>query len=110
MAEESKKQEVEQAIGGNDIVVYMRGTPQAPRCGFSATVVQIFGRLGVDFTAFNADADEKLWEALAEMNDWQTMPQVYIKGEFMGGCDILKDMFLSGELEQLLKEKGVIAA
>ncbi len=102
--------QITEAIKNNDIVVYMRGTPQAPRCGFSATVVQIFSKLGADFAAFNADESAELWEALSTRNDWPTMPQIYIKGEFMGGCDILKEMYLSGELQQLLQEKGISAA
>jgi monothiol glutaredoxin len=101
------KTQIQNTISENPIVVYMRGTPQQPRCGFSATVVEIFKRLDLPFTAFNADADDALWEALSKMNDWPTMPQIYIGGEFMGGCDILKEMFLSGELQQLLADKGL---
>ncbi len=99
--------QIKTAIATNDIVVYMRGTPQQPRCGFSATVVEIFKRLDVPYAAFNADEVPDLWETLSAMNEWPTMPQIYIKGEFMGGCDILKEMFLAGELEQLLKDKGI---
>lgn len=104
---ETYKTQVQAAVQNNDVVVYMRGTAQAPRCGFSATVVEIFKRLNVPAAYFNADADDNLWEALTEMNEWPTMPQIYIKGEFMGGCDILKEMFLNGELQQVLQDKGV---
>jgi len=103
------KTTIEQTVATNPIVVYMRGTPQQPRCGFSATVVEIFKRLDLPFTAFNADADDTLWETLSKMNDWPTMPQIYIGGEFMGGCDILKEMYLNGELQQLLADKGLIS-
>ena len=102
------KSKIQQTITENDIVVYMRGTPQQPRCGFSATVVEIFKRLDVPYAAFNADEHNDAWAALEEMNQWPTMPQIFIKGEFMGGCDILKEMYLNGELAQLLKDKGIL--
>ena len=102
--------EIQNLIDSNDILVYMRGTPTAPRCGFSATVVEIMKRLNAPYHAINADERQDHWEVLAEMNDWPTMPQIYIKGEFMGGCDILKEMYLSGELQELLKAKGLLAA
>lgn len=104
------QEQIQSAIHGHDIVIYMRGTPMAPRCGFSATVVEIMKRLNLNYHAVNADENHDLWEELATINDWPTMPQIYIKGEFMGGCDILKEMFLSGELQKLLRTKGLMAA
>ncbi len=104
------RSEIQNLISSNDILIYMRGTPAAPRCGFSATVVEIMKRLNVPYHAVNADERQDHWAELAEMNEWPTMPQIYIKGEFMGGCDILKEMFLSGELQQVLADKGIAAA
>ncbi|TAH33799.1 MAG: Grx4 family monothiol glutaredoxin [Alphaproteobacteria bacterium] len=101
------KTAIKDLITTNDVVVYMRGTPNAPRCGFSATVVEIMKRVGAPYTAVNADENHDHWEALAEINDWPTMPQIFVKGEFIGGCDILREMYQSGELEQLLHDKGV---
>ncbi len=104
------KTQVQNIISSNDIVVYMRGTPQSPRCGFSATVVEIMKRVGAPYAAINADENHDQWEVLAEINDWPTMPQIFVKGEFIGGCDILREMYQTGELQQLLADKGLIEA
>lgn len=94
----------------NDVVVYMKGTQQMPQCGFSAAVVAIFQRLGVNFHDVNMLANPELRQPLNEFADWPTLPKVFVKGEFIGGCDITREMYESGELEQLLKDKGVLKA
>lgn len=97
-------------ITGNDIVLYMKGTKKIPQCGFSATVATILERLGVDYKDVNVLADPEIREGIKQFSEWPTIPQLYIKGEFIGGCDIAREMYESGELAALLKEKGVKAA
>lgn len=95
-------------IKSNDIVLYMKGSKKLPQCGFSATVVAVLDRLGVqDYKDVNVLLDMEVRQAIKEYADWPTIPQLYIKGEFIGGCDIVKEMYESGELAALLKEKGV---
>ncbi len=97
-------------IGNNDAVLYMKGTAAFPQCGFSAAVVQILEHLGVQFKDINVLEEPELREGIKEFTDWPTIPQLYIKGEFIGGCDIVREMFQSGELQGLLQEKGLLAA
>lgn len=97
-------------INTNDIVLYMKGTAQLPQCGFSATVVQVLNMLKVSFKDVNVLADPEVREGIKEYTNWPTIPQLYIKGEFIGGCDIVREMYQSGELQALLEEKGVLAA
>lgn len=100
--------EFEKDIKENDIVLYMKGTKQVPQCGFSAVVVQILQRLGVeDFKDVNVLANPEVREGIKEFTKWPTIPQLYVKGEFVGGADIAKEMYQSGELQELLKEKGI---
>jgi len=94
----------------NDVVVYMKGTQNMPQCGFSAVVVSIFQNLGVPFKDINVLADEGVRTHLKEFSDWPTFPQIFIKGELIGGCDIAKEMYQNGELQALLKEKGLLKA
>jgi len=94
----------------NNVVIYMKGTAKMPMCGFSAAAVAVFQNLGVAIHDVNVLADEAVRQAIKEFSDWPTLPQIYIKGEFIGGCDILREMAATGELETLLKEKGVLAA
>lgn len=96
------KEKIEKDIKENNIMVYMRGEKDAPRCGFSFRVVNIFKNLEVPFKTEDMDQDRALWDTLKEMNDWPTSPQIFIKGEFMGGADIIMDMYKSGELQKLL--------
>lgn len=96
------KSKIETAVSGNEIVVYMRGTPQAPRCGFSARVVRVLNELGRPYASEDMDSDPELWSTLKEMNNWPTSPQIFVKGEFIGGCDIFIEMFQSGELQEKL--------
>ncbi len=99
---------IEKDLKNNDIVLYMKGTQKFPMCGFSATVVQILNHLGVSFKDVNILEDEAMRQAIKEYSDWPTIPQLYVKEEFIGGCDITREMFASGELQQLLKEKAIV--
>jgi len=95
-------------IKENDVVLYMKGSRKLPQCGFSAAVVAVLDRLGVqDYKDVNVLLDMDVRQAIKEFSDWPTIPQLYIKGEFIGGCDIVKEMYETGELATLLKEKGV---
>jgi monothiol glutaredoxin len=101
---------IKQDIKDNDVVLYMKGTPVFPQCGFSAAVVQVLGNLGVKFKGVNVLTDPELREGIKRFANWPTIPQLYVKGEFVGGCDIVREMFESGELQDLIKSKGVKAA
>ena len=94
-------------ISTNPVMLYMKGNAMFPQCGFSARVVQILTHLGVPFQTANVLEDPALREGVKEFSNWPTVPQLYVKGEFVGGCDIVTEMFQSGELESLLSEKGV---
>lgn len=94
-------------IDQNPVMLYMKGNPMFPQCGFSARVVQILTHMGVPFNSANVLEDGELREGIKEFSNWPTIPQLYVKGEFVGGCDIITEMFQSGELESLLTEKGV---
>jgi len=97
------KAQVEKDIKEHAAVLYMRGVPEAPRCGFSARSVAVFEDVGVPYHAVDLDSDRGLWKALTRINDWPTSPQIFIKGEFVGGCDNIVEMWESGELQQILK-------
>ena len=99
--------QIAQAIAANDVVLYMKGTPVFPQCGFSAAVVDVLTKLGVKFKAFDVLADPELRQGIKEFANWPTIPQLYVKGEFVGGCDIIREMAASGELKTLLDDKGV---
>lgn len=94
-------------IGQNDVVLYMKGTPVFPQCGFSSQAVQILSMLGVKFKGVDILTDPSLRQGIKDFSNWPTIPQLYIKGEFVGGCDIMREMFQSGDLEKVLTEKGV---
>ena len=96
-------------VAGNDVVLFMKGTPVFPQCGFSAAVVDILTRLGVKFKGVNVLADPEIRQGIKEFSNWPTIPQLYVKGEFVGGCDIIREMFETGELQDFLQEKGVAA-
>ncbi len=95
---------IEGQINNNPIMIYMKGTPQAPQCGFSATTVQVFQALGVPFATDNILEDPDLRQGLKEFSSWPTFPQVYIDGEFIGGCDIVMEMYQRGELQPLVEQ------
>jgi monothiol glutaredoxin len=94
-------------VKGNDVVLFMKGTPQFPMCGFSGQVVQILDYLGVSYKGINVLESDELRQGIKAYSNWPTIPQLYVKGEFVGGCDIVREMFQAGELQSLLKEKGV---
>lgn len=99
---------IEADINSNDIVLYMKGSKKLPQCGFSATVAAVMERLGItEYKDVNVLADMEIREGIKQYAQWPTIPQLYIKGEFIGGCDIVRDMYQTGELQALLKEKGI---
>ncbi len=102
------KKQIEDTLRENTVVVYMKGTKSFPQCGFSATVAEVMKRLGVDFKDVNVLADPAIREGIKEFSSWPTVPQVYVKGKFVGGCDIVRDMYESGELEPLIREAGAL--
>jgi monothiol glutaredoxin len=94
-------------VKSNDVVLFMKGTPQFPMCGFSGQVVQILDYLGVPYKGLNVLENDELRQGIKEFSNWPTIPQLYVKGEFVGGCDIIREMFQAGELAGLLKDKGL---
>ena len=94
-------------VKSNDVVLFMKGTPGFPQCGFSGQVVQILDYLGVDYKGVNVLADDELREGIKQFSNWPTIPQLYVKGEFIGGCDIVREMFQAGELQTHFEENGV---
>jgi monothiol glutaredoxin len=102
------KTEIKKLIDTNDVCLFMKGVPDAPQCGFSMTVSNILKHLNVNFKGVNVLDDQNLRQGIKEYSDWPTIPQLYIKGEFIGGCDIVKEMFESGELKSLLENKKLI--
>ncbi|QDH72640.1 Grx4 family monothiol glutaredoxin [Brevundimonas sp. M20] len=95
-------------VAQHDVVLFMKGTPDAPRCGFSSLAVQILDHIGASFVGVDVLQDEALREGIKAFTDWPTIPQLYVKGEFVGGSDIVREMFNSGELQSLMAEKGVV--
>jgi len=108
MSEPAVFDQIRQEIGGNDVVLFMKGVAAQPQCGFSNQVVQILDHLGVDFRDINVLADPALREGIKQFANWPTIPQLYVKGEFIGGCDIIREMFQTGELKTLITEQGVL--
>ena len=98
---------IDNEVKTNDVVLFMKGTPQFPQCGFSGQVVQMLDYIGVDYKGINVLADGDLRQGIKDYSNWPTIPQLYVKGEFVGGCDIVREMFQSGELQSFLGEKGV---
>jgi monothiol glutaredoxin len=98
---------IDNEVKTNDVVLFMKGTPQFPMCGFSGQVVQILDYLGVPYKGLNVLENEGLRNGIKAYSNWPTIPQLYVKGEFVGGCDIVREMFQAGELQGLLKEKGL---
>ena len=101
------KQVIDDEVKSNDVVLFMKGTPQFPMCGFSGQIVQILNYLGVPYKGVNVLENEDIRQGIKEYSNWPTIPQLYVKGEFIGGCDIIREMFETGELKQLFEEKGV---
>ena len=102
--------QIKHDITGNDVVLYLKGTPDAPQCGFSSVVIQILNQLQVKFMAVNVLTDPDIRVAIKQFSNWPTIPQLYVKGEFIGGCDIVREMYQSGELQTLFKTGGIQVA
>lgn len=102
-------EKIQETVSGNDVVLYMKGTKDFPQCGFSASVSHVLKTLGVNFLDVDVLRDAEIRQGIKDFSDWPTIPQLYVKGEFIGGCDIIKEMFQSGELQELLKEKNIIS-
>lgn len=100
---------ISQTVNSNDVVLFMKGNAKFPQCGFSSQVAQILGLVGVDYKDINVLDDNGIREGVKSFANWPTIPQLYIKGEFVGGCDIIREMYEKGELQQLLEDKGITA-
>ena len=103
----SIEQFIDNEVKSNDVVLFMKGTPQFPQCGFSGQVVQILDHVGVPYKGLNVLESAELRNGIKVYSNWPTIPQLYVKGEFVGGCDIIREMFQAGELQSLMKEKGL---
>jgi len=99
--------QIKETVTGNDVVLFMKGTKSMPQCGFSSRVAGVLNFMGVDFADVNVLADENMRQGIKDYSDWPTVPQLYVKGEFVGGCDIVTEMTLSGELDTLFTDNGV---
>tara|TARA_Y200000002_G_scaffold87018_1_gene69359 strand:+ start:893 stop:1210 length:318 start_codon:yes stop_codon:yes gene_type:complete len=102
------EEDIKKLIDENDICLFMKGTPEAPQCGFSMTVSNILKHLGTNFKGVDVLSSNELRQGIKDFSDWPTIPQLYVKGDFIGGCDIIKEMFDKGELKKLLQEKSLI--
>jgi monothiol glutaredoxin len=105
--DDTVQQRIAQDVADYPVVLFMKGTPVFPQCGFSAAVVQILSHIGVKFKGIDVLADPEIRQGIKEFSSWPTIPQLYVKGEFVGGCDIIREMFETGELQQLFEQKGV---
>ena len=103
------QERIRHEVAGAPVVLFMKGSPVFPQCGFSAAVVQILSQLGVKFKGVDVLSDPQIRQGIKEFSNWPTIPQLYVKGEFVGGCDIIREMFQAGELQQLFADKGVPA-
>ena len=99
--------QIKDTVTANDVVLFMKGTKEMPQCGFSSRVAGVLNYIGVDYADVNVLADEGIRQGIKDYSDWPTIPQLYIKGEFVGGCDIVTEMTLSGELDQMFEDKGI---
>ena len=99
--------QIKETVTNNDVVLFMKGTKDMPQCGFSSRVAGVLNFIGVDYTDVNVLADEGIRQGIKDYSDWPTIPQLYVKGEFVGGCDIITEMTLSGELDQMFEQNGV---
>ena len=104
---ERSNDKIKKMIKSDDVVLFMKGTPEFPQCGFSANVVGILNYLGVNFSSYNVLDDDDLRQGIKDYSEWPTIPQLYIKNEFIGGCDIIKEMYETGELSNLLENKNI---
>ena len=106
--DDQTKISIQNYIDSNEVCLFMKGTPDAPQCGFSMAVLNVLKHLNVNFKAINILEDESLRQGIKDFSDWPTIPQLYVKNEFVGGCDIVKEMFEKGELKKLFEEKKII--
>ena len=106
MSEQPVLDGIKSDIEGNDIVLFMKGSPMFPQCGFSATAVEILNRMSLEFKSVDVLADDSVREGIKAFSDWPTVPQLYVKGEFVGGCDIMREMYEAGELHQYMQSVG----
>ncbi len=104
---DSEKNDIKDLISDNDVVLFMKGTSSMPQCGFSSRIAGVLNYLEVKYQDVNVLEDENIRSGIKAFSDWPTIPQLYVKGQFIGGCDIITEMTMSGELDQLLKDKGV---
>jgi monothiol glutaredoxin len=107
MSEQAVHDWIRKTVASNDVVLFMKGNKAMPQCGFSAQVVHILGHLGVPYKDVNVLEDMSIRDGIKSFSNWPTIPQLYVKGEFIGGCDIIREMFQASELQQLLAEKGI---
>lgn len=107
MTDQTTLDAIKAAVTSNDVVLFMKGTPTFPQCGFSSVVVQVLDYLGVEYVSTNVLEDQDVREGIKAYSEWATIPQLYVKGEFVGGCDIVKEMFENGELRDFMQEKGI---
>ena len=107
MMDENTRQRIQTEVDTNDVLLFMKGTPVFPQCGFSAAVIQVLSHLQVKFNSVNVLEDMDIREGIKHYSDWPTIPQLYVKGEFVGGCDIIREMFETGELSAFFEEKGI---
>ena len=101
------KQQIDETIKENDVVLFMKGTKEMPQCGFSSRVAGVLNYMGIDYKDINVLADDEIRQGIKDFSDWPTIPQLYVKGEFVGGCDIVKEMYENGELKKVLEDKGI---
>ena len=107
MLDDKTRERIQTEVDANDVLLFMKGTPVFPQCGFSAAVIQVLSHLQVKFSSVNVLEDPDVRDGIKQYSDWPTIPQLYVKGEFVGGCDIIREMYETGELKTFLEEKGL---
>lgn len=107
MLDDTTRERIQTEVDANDVLLFMKGTPVFPQCGFSAAVIQVLSHLQVKFSSINVLEDPDIRDGIKQYSDWPTIPQLYVKGEFVGGCDIIREMYETGELKTFLEEKGL---
>ena len=107
MLDDTTRERIKTEVDANDVLLFMKGTPVFPQCGFSAAVIQVLSHLQVKFSSINVLEDPDIRDGIKQYSDWPTIPQLYVKGEFVGGCDIIREMYETGELKTFLEEKGL---
>ena len=107
MLDDTTRERIQTEVDANDVLLFMKGTPVFPQCGFSTAVIQVLSHLQVKFSSVNVLEDPDVRDGIKQYSDWPTIPQLYVKGEFVGGCDIIREMYETGELKTFLEEKGL---